>query len=223
MLPARCARDEGGVRDVALRLLLVRHAETDSNRARRYQGWRDTPLSETGRGQAEAAGRLLARERLAAVWSSPLERARETAAAIAAPQALPVREAEAFKEMGFGEWEGLTGAEVRARFPALYTSWRDTPHLATVPGGETLVEVRRRVLEGLGELRAAHDGQTICLVAHGISSRILILEALGLGLDRVWSLELSSTGISELEFRDDWAAVHRMTTLVHLERVAARP
>jgi alpha-ribazole phosphatase len=86
-----------------------------------------------------------------------------------------------------------------------------------------LTEVRRRVLEGLGELRAAHDGQTICLVAHGISSRILILEALGLGLDRVWSLELSSAGISELEFRDDWAAVHRMNTLVHLERVAARP
>jgi broad specificity phosphatase PhoE len=208
---------------VALRLLLVRHAETDWNRARRYQGWRDTPLSETGRGQAEAAGRLLARERLAAVWSSPLERARDTAAAIAALQELPVRESEAFKEMGFGDWEGLTGVEVRARFPALYESWRGTPHLVAVPGGETLAEVRRRVLEGLGELRAAHDGQTICLVAHGISSRMLILEALGLGLDRLWSLELSSTGISELEFRDDWAAVHRMNTLVHLERVGARP
>jgi len=208
---------------MALRLLLVRHAETDWNRARRYQGWRDTPLSETGRGQAEAAGRLLARERLAAVWSSPLERARETAAAIAAPHELPVRESEAFKEMRFGDWEGLTGVEVRARFPALYEGWRDTPQLVAVPGGETLTEVRRRVLGGLDELRAAHDGQTICLVAHGISSRILILEALGLGLDRVWSLELSSAGISELEFRDDWAAVHRMNTLVHLERVAARP
>jgi phosphoserine phosphatase len=208
---------------VALRLLLVRHAETDWNRERRYQGWRDTPLSETGRGQAEAAARLLARERLAAVWSSPLARARETAAAIAAPHELPVSLAEAFKEMCFGDWEGLTRVEVSARFPALYQSWSDTPHLVAVPGGETLAQVRRRVLEGLEELRAAHDGQTICLVAHGISNRILILEALGLGLDRVWSLEISSTGISELEFRDDWAAVHRMNTLVHLDRVAARP
>jgi len=204
---------------VALRLLLVRHAETDWNREGRYQGWRDTPLSETGRGQADAVGRLLARERLAAVWSSPLGRARETAAAIAGPQELAVTLAEAFKEMRFGDWEGLTRAEVSARFPALYRSWSDTPHLAAVPGGETLPEVRRRVLGGLRDLRAAHDGQRICLVAHGISGRILILEALGLGPERMWSLEISSTGISELEFRDDWAAVHRMNTLVHLDTV----
>jgi len=206
---------------VALRLLLVRHAETDWNRERRYQGWRDTLLSETGRGQASALGQLLARERLAAVWSSPLARARETAQAIATPQALGVREAPAFKEMRFGDWEGLTSAEVSARFPALYREWRDTPHLVGVPGGETLAEVQNRVLLGLAELRAAHDGETICLVAHGISIRVLILEALGLGLDRVWSLEVSSTGVSELEFRDDWAAVHRMNSLIHLDRVSA--
>jgi len=207
---------------VALRLLLVRHAETDWNRARRYQGWQDTPLSEAGRGQAEAVGRLLAGERFAAVWSSPLGRARETASIIAAKQALSVREAPAFKEMRFGDWEGLTSAEVSARFPGLYQNWRDTPHLVTVPGGETLGDVQKRVLAGLAELRAAHDGEMICLVAHGISARILILEALGLGLDRVWSLEIAPTGVSELEFRGDWAAVHRMNSLVHLDRVAGR-
>jgi broad specificity phosphatase PhoE len=203
-------------------LLVVRHAETDWNRARRYQGWQDTPLSESGRGQAEAVGRLLAGEQLAAVWSSPLGRARETASVIAAKQALSVREAAAFKEMRFGDWEGLTSAEVSARFPELYQSWRDTPHLVAVPGGETLGDVQKRVLAGLAELRTAHDGQTICLVAHGISARILILEALGLGLDRVWSLEIAPTGVSELEFRGDWAAVHRMNSLVHLDRVAGR-
>ncbi len=80
------------------------------------------------------------------------------------------------------------------------------------------------MLAGLTELRAGYGGQTVCLVAHGISSRVLVLEALGLGLDRLWSLQLSSTGISELEFRDDWTAVHRMNTLMHLDRVpAARP
>jgi broad specificity phosphatase PhoE len=208
---------------VALRLLVVRHGETDWNRARRYQGWQDTPLSETGRSQAEAVGRLLAGERLAAVWSSPLARARDTASIIAGKQELSVREAPAFKEMHFGDWEGLTTAEVSARYPALYQNWRDTPHLVVVPGGEALSEVQKRVLAGLVELRAAHDGETICLVAHGISARILILEALGLGLDRVWSLEIATTGVSELEFRGDWAAVHRMNSLVHLDRVAGRP
>ncbi len=206
---------------MSLRLVVVRHAETDWDRQRRYQGWRDTPLSEAGRAQAEAAARLLAGERLAAVWSSPLRRARETAAAIATPQRLPVRFEEAFTEMRFGQWEGLTADEVSVRFPALYRAWLETPHLVSLPGAETLAEVRERALGGLEDLREAHDGQTVCLVTHGITSRILILEALGLGLDRIWSLQVSSTGISELEFRDDWAAVHRMNILVHLERLPA--
>ena len=206
---------------MSLRLLLIRHAETDWNRERRYQGYRDTALSETGRAQAEAAGRLLAAERFEAVWSSPLKRARETAAAIAAPQGLAVRVEEAFGEMRFGEWEGLTVDEVIARFPTLYRAWLETPHLVAPPGAETLGEVRARALKGLETLRAAHDGRTVCLVTHGVTSRILILEALGLGLDRIWSLQVSFTGISELEFRDDWAVVHRMNTLVHLDQLPA--
>lgn len=206
---------------MSLKVVLVRHGETDWNRERRYQGWQDTPLSEAGRAQAEAAARLLAAERLAAVWSSPLRRARETAGAIATPQGVTVRLEEAFREMRFGQWEGLTTDEVRGRFPTLYRAWLETPQLVALPGAETLAEVRERALRGLAGLRAAHEGQTVCLVTHGITSRILILEALGLGLDRIWSLQVSFTGISELEFRDDWAAVHCMNTLVHLERLPA--
>ncbi|HEY7654221.1 MAG TPA: histidine phosphatase family protein [Methylomirabilota bacterium] len=199
-----------------MRILLLRHAETDWNRERRYQGWRDIPLSPTGREQAESAGRLLAASPLAAVWSSPLARARETAALIAAPHKLPVREVDAFKEMGFGDWEGLTRDEVRERFPDAHRAWAETPHEAAWPGAEPLGVVRARALAGLEALREAHQGQTICLVSHGITGRILILEALGLGLDRLWSLQLSSTGISELEFGDDWTTLHRMNSLIHL-------
>ena len=204
-----------------MRILLLRHAETDWNRERRFQGWRDIPLSPTGREQAESAARLLAASPLAAVWSSPLARARETAALIAAPHKLTVCEADAFKEMGFGDWEGLTRDEVRERFPDAHRAWAETPNEAAWPGAETLGVVRARALAGLEALREAHQGQTVCLVSHGITSRILILEALGLGLDRLWSLGLSSTGISELEFRDDWTALHRMNTLVHLDAVPA--
>ena len=199
-----------------MRILLLRHAETEWNRERRYQGWRDSPLSPTGREQAESAARLLAASPLAAVWSSPLARARETAALIAAPHKLPVREADAFKEMAFGDWEGLTRDEVRERFPDAHRAWAETPHEAAWPGAETLGVVRARALAGLEALRETHQGQTICLVSHGITSRILILEALGLGLDRLWSLQLSTTGISELEFRDDWTTLHRMNSLIHL-------
>src|SRR5262245_11214886 len=119
--------------------------------------------------------------------------------------------------MRFGQWEGLTADEVSAKFPDLYRTWLDTPHLVTVPDGETLPAVRERALGGLAALRGAHDGETVCLVTHAMPGRILILEALGLGLDRIWSLQVSFTGISELEFREDWAVVHRMNSLVHLE------
>ncbi|HSE06599.1 MAG TPA: histidine phosphatase family protein [Methylomirabilota bacterium] len=203
-----------------MRLLLLRHAETEWNRERRFQGWRDSSLSAVGREQAESAARLLAEAAVAAVWSSPLARARETAALIAAPHRLPVREAEAFKEMGFGAWEGLTRDEVQARFPEDLRAWAEAPHEATWPGAETLAAVRGRALEGLAALRQGHAGETVCLVSHGITCRVIILEALGLGLDRLWSIQLSSTGISELEFRDDWTTLHRMNSLIHLTDVA---
>jgi broad specificity phosphatase PhoE len=202
---------------MALFLTLVRHAETVWNREQRYQGGTDTALSETGRAQAEAAGRLLGKETFAAVWASPLRRAQETAEAIARPHGLPVQTHPGFSEMRFGAWEGLTGDEVRARFAEAYRRWREDPANAVWPGAERLADVRARVLAGLGELRARYDGRRVCLVAHGITKRILILEALGLPLDRLWSFHVSYSGVSDLEFRDDWTAVHRMNTLVHLD------
>ena len=206
---------------MSLRLLLLRHGETAWNRERRYQGWTDTPLSAEGLVQAEAAPRELKEHAFAAVFASPLRRACDTAAAIAAPHGLDVETDPTFKELGFGQWEGLTLDEARARDTALYDGWAKTPHLVSPPGGESLVQARERVLAGLERLRAGHPDAVVCLVAHGIPVRILILEALVLGLERIWSLHSAPTGISELEFRDDWTALHRMNTLVHLDAVPA--
>ena len=206
---------------MSLRLLLLRHGETAWNRERRYQGWTDPPLSAEGLLQAEAAARELKEHAFAAVYASPLRRARDTAAAIAAPHGLEVETDPAFKELAFGQWEGLTLDEARAGFPSVYDGWAKTPHLFSPPGGESLAQARERVLAGLERLRAGHPDAIVCLVAHGIPVRILILEVLGLPLERIWSLHSAPTGISELEFRDDWTALHRMNTLVHLDAVPA--
>jgi probable phosphoglycerate mutase len=206
---------------MAMRLLVVRHAETDWNRERRYQGWSDRPLSPAGLAQADAVASALTETPLGAVYASPLRRATETAAAIAARHGRAVIPHGAFKEMGFGRWEGLTAEQARAVEPALYQTWLDAPHLVTAPGGESLVAVRARVLRGLEELRGAHGGEAVCVVTHAIAARILILEALSLDLERIWSLHVSTTGISELEFRPDWTAVHRVNTRSHLDAVAA--
>lgn len=200
-----------------LRMILVRHASTPWTRERRLQGTRDIALSPEGRAQAEAVGRLLADRPLDAVYASPLARTIETARAIAASHGQEVRIHPAFADMSFGQWEGLTPPEIEARDPEEYRLWTTEPHRAAAPGGDSLGAVRERLVAGLSELRAAHRGQTVVLVGHGVPSRILILEALGLGLDRLWSVALSATSVSELEFRDDWTALHRMNTLVHLD------
>jgi broad specificity phosphatase PhoE len=200
-----------------LRLLTVRHGETDSARERRFAGSRDVALNPRGRRQCEAVARALAGAHAAVVYASPLGRARESADLIAAPSGLPVRVEPAFREMAFGEWEGLTRAEVAQRYPHELAAWAETPHLVQPPGGERLDEVAARVTAGLSAMADAQGGQTVVLVSHAIVARLIVLEALGLGLDRLWSVDASPAGITEIEYQENWATVHRMNTLAHLD------
>ncbi|MFQ5896915.1 MAG: histidine phosphatase family protein [Candidatus Methylomirabilia bacterium] len=202
---------------MGFRLIALRHGLTEWNRELRYQGCLDIPLSAEGRAQAEAACCALADFPLKAIYASPLSRAQETAAAIARPHALPVIVDPAFREICHGLWEGLTAAEVQAQFPDLYAAWEERPQVVTMPDGESLAQVRGRVLEGLMRLRAAHAGETVCLVTHGVAIRLLVLEALGLPPAELWSIHAASTGISELEYRRGGVTVHRINTLAHLD------
>jgi phosphoserine phosphatase len=206
-----------------LRLFVVRHAETVWTRERRFTGWHDVPLSESGQAQAAAAARALATHAVAAVYASPLERARMSAETIARAHRLDVRIEPAFREMRFGEWEGLTREEVTARFPRAFATWRESPERLTEHGGETLDLVVQRVNAALDVLQHAHPGETIILVTHGVVIRLLVLRALGLGPDRLWSLDASPAGITELEFAPGWVTVHRMNTLAHLDGLAPTP
>lgn len=139
-------------------LYLVRHGETDWNRARRIQGSTDIPLNDTGRAQALATGRLLASRQWDAIYASPLSRAFETASIISrevgADAPIPV---EAIVERHYGEAEGLEDSELDRRFPG------DTP----VPGRETRDAVVGRVLPALMALAEQHPEQSIVVVSHG--------------------------------------------------------
>jgi broad specificity phosphatase PhoE len=149
--------------------------------------------------------------------SSPRERTRLSAEIIAKPHRLEVRFENAFREMGFGPWEGLTRPEVQARFPNDLELWRTTPERLSLPGAETLPAVAERVAGALEELRAEFDGQTVILVTHAMVVRLIVLSALGLGPERLWTVDAAPAGISEVEYRADWVTVHRMNTLAHLD------
>ena len=203
-----------------MRLFTVRHGATDYSRERRFAGVRDVPLTTEGRLQAEAVAQTLSGAAVAAVYTSPLERARASAELIAKPHRLePLVEAD-FREMAFGDWEGLRRQELPARFPDGADTWRLTPHRAAPPGGETVPAVAARVARALEELVAVHDGQAVILVSHAIVVRLIVLAALGLGPDRLWSVDASPAGITEIEYHDGRATVHRMNTLAHLDGIA---
>ncbi len=119
--------------------------------------------------------------------------------------------------MDFGAWAGLTHAEVAVRFPDEAQLWSADPRRARPGGGETLDEVAERVAVGLREPTAKHEGETVVLVSHAIVTRLIVLAALGLGPDRLRSVDASPAGITEIEYLDGWVTVHRMNTLAHLD------
>jgi broad specificity phosphatase PhoE len=206
---------------MSFRVILVRHGETAWNRERRFQGRQDVPLSAEGRLQAEAVAHTLASEVPAAVYASPLARARDTALILAEPHRLSVTTAPAFIELGFGAWEGLTVAEVQRTFPDLYARWRTEPHTVCFLGGEDLAAAGARMRAGLDELAALYAGQTIILVTHGVIVRLIVLDALGLTPDRLWVVAAEPGGITEIEYGTGWATVHRMNIRQHLEPTLA--
>jgi broad specificity phosphatase PhoE len=146
-------------------LLLVRHGETDWNRDNRFQGHADPPLNGVGREQAHALAELLADEPFTAVYTSPLRRAAETAAIVAASHGLEPVPVDALREVDVGAWQGLTRDEVEQRFPEQFARWRE--HGPGWEDGERYEEMGNRVVTALLDITGQHDGERILGVTHG--------------------------------------------------------
>ena len=146
-------------------ILLARHGETDWNREYRFQGHADPPLNETGRRQAAELSNALADEELAAVYSSPLRRALETAEIVSAPHGLEPVTVEALREVDVGSWQGLTRTESEERFPDQYARWLDFEQ--GWEDGESYEAMARRVVATLLKLAESHEGERFVAVTHG--------------------------------------------------------
>ncbi|GAB0101429.1 hypothetical protein JMUB6875_03930 [Nocardia sp. JMUB6875] len=201
-------------------LLLVRHGETALTPERRFSGsgGSDPELSATGRRQAEAvAGVLATLGPVHAVVSSPLRRCRETAAATAGKLGLEVQVAAGLREADFGVWEGLTFAEIRARYPEELAEWLASP--AAVPGGtgESMDSVTRRVEESRDKLLAQFPGQRVLVVSHVAPLRTLVRLALGAPPESLFRMELAAASLSEVAYYPDGSAsVRSLNDTAHL-------
>ena len=200
------------------RILAVRHGETAWNRDTRIQGHTDIGLNAHGQAQARRLGIALREEPLAAIYASDLSRARATAEAVAVHHGLPVHTDPGLRERGFGHFEGLTWTEIEARHPEEALAWRKRHPSFTPPGGgESLLQLRQRIVAAVHALAARHTGQQIMIVAHGGVLDILYRDATRLELQAPRTWELTNTAVNRLIWSPEGLSLVGWADTSHLQ------
>ncbi len=187
------------------RLWLVRHGLTEWNTQQRYCGHRDIPLSAQGRAQALWLAERLQKEMISAIYTSDLARARETAEIIAHQRtpAVQIRVSAAWREIDFGEWEGLTYAQIAEaeQFKDQLGFFTDPEHHSP-PNGELVAHMQQRVKDALSTIMQSDDLPTagdVVIVSHGGPLRVLLFSLLGMPLQRQWQLRLDPGSLSAVD------------------------
>lgn len=196
-----------------MNLILVRHGQTESNKLGRIQGVNNSPLTDVGSGQAEAAARALASDAPFALYSSPLPRALQTAKAIGSLAGVQPVEVKELIEMDVGEFEGLSGSQLRERFPDVMRSWDEDPASTVMPGGESLYDVRDRVWPAVQSLVGRHESETVVAVTHNFTIHTIVCAALDMPLNNFRKLRIDLGSITRLE------VTSARTTLVSLNEI----
>jgi probable phosphoglycerate mutase len=188
--------------------LLLRHGQTPMSVEKRYAGRTDIPLTEAGVAQAAAAAKRLASAGIDAIVASPLQRTVQTAEAVASVTGVPVTTDEGFRETDFGDWDGLTFAEVRERWPSEMTAWLADPQIAP-PGGESFAEVSERVTAALARVLADRAGQRVLIVSHVTPIKTLVTAALLAPPPALFRMHLDVAALCEIDWYADGPAVLR--------------
>lgn len=186
--------------------VLVRHGAHDwlgRGIAGRMPG---VSLNEKGRTQAHQLVERLSQRAIAAIYSSPIERARQTAAPLAQARGLAVAIDDAFSEIDFGEWTGRTFAELEADHDH-WRAWCERKSVAAAPGGEAFTAVQRRVLDGLERLRRRHPEEAVVVFSHGDIIKAAVAGVLGLSVDHIERFEIAPASVSVIDAGDGWAQV----------------
>src|SRR4051812_30309586 len=184
------------------RVFIVRHGATILSAEDRFAGETDVPLSDEGREQTRHLAKRLRTEKISAVYSSPLGRTMETARILAEPHALEIQGRDGLREISHGHWEQLTRREVEERFPQEAAEWECDPYTFAPPGGESGLAVTARALPVIIELVRAHPRESILVVSHKATIRLLLSSLLGFDARRYRdSLDLSPASLTIVDFK----------------------
>jgi broad specificity phosphatase PhoE len=206
-----------------VRILLARHGETEFNVTGRWQGQGNSPLTERGLAQARELGRALAEDPVAAIYSSDLGRALQTAYEVAAPHGLGVQVDPRLREIDVGAWTGKNKAEIEAEYPGGPRAWAEAPVGMRLPAGETLVDVQTRMLAFFAERMPAHPDQTIVVISHGAIVQVILVNGMGGTADNLWLKErVDNCQISRLEWTiPDGLRLVELSDVRHLAEVGS--
>jgi probable phosphoglycerate mutase len=205
-----------------MRLIIVRHGESEWNRIHRYQGQLDAPLSALGLRQAEALAQRLKAEELDHIYTSPLQRAALTAKAIAAYHpSVPFDTADALLEINHGAWQGKFADEIVAEYGDGLREWREHPTRSQMPGGESFSNILKRTLDFREQLCARHTDQTALVSTHDVVVKILVADALGMNMDRINRIWVTNASISVIEYGSDLPYLVSLSEACHLGTLAS--
>ncbi|MGD1992257.1 MAG: histidine phosphatase family protein [Anaerolineae bacterium] len=205
--------------DDAIRLILVRHGETEANLAGQWTGALETELTEHGRAQITAVAQRLAAEvqDLEAIYTSPLYRARQTAAGIGQELGQEPTVVEDLREVDFGLLDGVTIEEMKTHHPELYEQWKDRANADfTWPGGDRREDFFHRVAAACDQILSRHTQGTIIVVGHGGSLRSCLSHLLPQELSEWWTYPLSNCAVSEVIVEDGTARLVSLNDSAHL-------
>lgn len=205
----------------ATRIILIRHGETAWNAERRLQGHIDIALNLEGERQAAALAGALAGERFAAVVSSDLQRAHQTALAVAGVHGIAVKTDPALRERCYGAFEGLLYAEIEERYPAQFAAWQARDVDSTVPDGERRAETFRqfyqRSIDGILAWAGRHPGGALAVVAHGGVLECAYRAALGLSLETPRTFKVMNASINRFTVQEGKLVLDSWGEVGHLQ------
>jgi len=200
------------------KIILTRHGHVEGIDPERFRGRMELALTDQGLGDARrAATHIAATWSVAAIYSSPLQRCRTTAAAISAACGGPaVKPLDGLNDLDYGLWQWRTHAEVQAEDSAAFSLWQTSPQLMRFPSGESLQDLVARTADVLRDMLARHPAETVVLVGHDSVNRALLLQLLDQPLSAYWRLSQDPCGVSEVDIEDGRARARRINEIGHL-------
>lgn len=201
-----------------MKLLLIRHGQTDWNLLGKYQGQTDIALSGEGIRQVDLLAQNFPVDTLDIIYTSDLQRALMTAERLAEKFSAPLYADKALRELNFGAWEGLTYQEIAERWPQEVKNLFGAPEKLQIPEGETFLMLQRRAMNKIHEIRAENEGKNVAVVAHGAISKAILTALLHIPLHYVWTLRQDNTAVNILRFDDEFVSVELLNGISHLDR-----